>query len=126
MVIVKALVDQDDRLASSGDVGEVLGGFVEADDGSGDWIEVEDRSACDLEGMDLVTYGEFLRVLLPGWNNGYSVGFDLPDSGPTGPTLARPGSSEKIAILRRRASKRMALHHPLDSRKNPLPAPNET
>lgn len=33
---------------------------------------------------------------------------------PNGPTTCRPGSAEKIAVLRDRAARKVSLHHPDD------------
>jgi hypothetical protein len=73
---------------------------------------VEDRSACDFQGMSLEEYGSLLFQLLPGRVHGYYEG--LPA---TNPTQARPGSPEKIAVLRGRLLRGERLDHPDDSRR---------
>ena len=79
---------------------------------AGDMTDVEDRSGCDLEGMDLATYAELLQILLPGHVHGYSPSH-LPSDGPT---RARANSPAKDLVFRRRLRAGMDLHHPGDSK----------
>ena len=85
-----------------------------------DMVELEDRNACELRGLDFPTYGEFLLATLPGFVHGYSRG-GTPDT----PTNARPGSEEKIKVYRQRIRQKQTLHHPRDSRHAPPPMTNE-
>ena len=43
-------------------------------------------------------------------------GWNPPGALPAEPTLAPPGTAEKEAVMRERAARREALHHPLDAR----------
>ena len=107
--------------------------FVEADDGSGDFVDVEDRSACDFQGLDLDALDEFLLALVPGYAHGYSP--SLPPDRPTphrAPTAARIVdetavrlSAEYIHCLQRRARLGMAIHRPEDAVRQ-LPGRHET
>lgn len=108
-----------DRILQVEDAG-VRYDFVEADDGSGDFVDLEDRTACDLEGMTLPVYFEFLLALLPGYAHGYAPSL-TPDR-PTpyrAPTAARIEderavrlSAQYIQTLQRRVRLGMALHRP--------------
>ena len=108
---------------------EERGNRVELDDEGGplcdeDGEVVEDRSACDLEGLSLETYAAFLGQVFPGYVHGYSP--SLPPDTPTpkfvrGPVPivdeaggVRPGCAEFLQCLQRRARLGMALHRPED------------
>jgi hypothetical protein len=60
-------------------------------------------------GMDLETWAEWLRILLPGPRHGYAL-----SRKPAEATHALPGTPEKEAVLRRRALRGEDLHHPDD------------
>ena len=72
---------------------------------------VEDRSACDLKGMDITTYGEFLLMLMPDFAHGYGRGCVPPKA-----TKAKPNTDAKVRVFQERIRKHQTLFHPDDPR----------
>jgi hypothetical protein len=75
--------------------------------------DLEDWSEAELREL-LEEAAERLQLLLPGKVHGYA-----PSVKPTAPTKARPGSAEKIKVMRERARRGEGLFHPNDARMVP-------
>lgn len=57
--------------------------------------------------------GKFVAAIwrIPGADEDFFGGYDLPSE----PTIAPPGTEEKIQVLMQRAAQRVYLHHPCDA-----------